>query len=352
MDVAGGLFRVSVAGGSAIPLTRLDASRHEHHHCCPQLLPDGRHFLFHATAVPRADSAVRVGSIDSKETRILFSSESAAVFAAPDHILFVREGTLMAQRFDAGALELKDSPVPVSEGVLASRFTGQVAVSASQQGVLAWQSDAAGAGPASQLLWFDRSGKRVGEVHPAEAFRDPALSRDGTRIAANRFDAPSGPWWAVSVIDIARGVASQLTFDQANDWLPIWSPDGSRVVFASERAGVFQLYEKRSDGAGREEPLLETSRRKSPMDWSSDGRFIVYEETDPKTGRDLWILPLTGERKPFVYLRTDAEEIQGQFSPDSRWIAYSSDESGRYEIYVQPFPATGAKWPVDSCIVM
>ena len=341
----GGLVRVPAAGGVPTSLTHPDPARHEQVHLWPQVLPDGRHFLFYAVTAPRKDSAVRIGSLDSRETRdtkVLFVSESAAIFAPPDHLLFVRDKALIAQRFDPVRLELEGEPAPVADGVPV-RLGGRLPVSAGP-GVVAWRG---GTETTSQLLWFDRSGKQVSAISPPEPFRDPALSPDARHVVANRFDTPTGVW-DLSVLDLVHGTAARLTFGEASDYCPLWSPDGTRVVFASERNGVFQLYQKRSDGSGPEEPLLANGRTKSPTCWSSDGRYIVYEETDPKTRRDLWILPTSGDRKPFAYLRTGADEFQGELSPDGRRMAYVSDESGRWEIYVQPFPATGAKWQIST----
>jgi Tol biopolymer transport system component len=143
-------------------------------------------------------------------------------------------------------------------------------------------------------------------------------------------------------------VASRFTFDDALDVSPIWSPDGSRVVFRSSRNGDFDLFEKSASGAGEEQPLLMTSQSKSPLDWSRDGRVLLYAVQDDKTGSDLWALPLTGERKPFVVVQTNFDEMQGQFSPDGRWLAYTSNESGQFEVYVRPFPDAGGKWQVST----
>jgi Tol biopolymer transport system component len=152
----------------------------------------------------------------------------------------------------------------------------------------------------------------------------------------------------VWLVDVGRGVASRFTFDAASDARPIWSPDGSQVVFGSSRNGVVDLFQKPASGATDEQPLLVTPQDKTPLDWSPDGRVLLYSTQDPKTGSDLWALPLTGERKPFPVVQTRFDEIEGQFSPDGRWLAFASNESGRYEIYVRPFPESGDKWQVST----
>jgi Tol biopolymer transport system component len=150
------------------------------------------------------------------------------------------------------------------------------------------------------------------------------------------------------LMDVGRGVPSRFTFDAAPDIMPVWSPDGSQVVFASIRKGVLDLFEKAASGATDEQPLLVTPQDKAPLDWSSDGRFLLYATQDLKTASDLWVLPMTGERKPFPVVQTNFEDMQGQFSPDGRWLAYASNESGRYEIYIRPFPEPSGKWQVST----
>jgi Tol biopolymer transport system component len=152
----------------------------------------------------------------------------------------------------------------------------------------------------------------------------------------------------VWLIEVTRGTVSRFTSDRATDAAPLWSPDGRRVIFRSDRNGKFDLFEKPANGSSDEEPLLMTGQDKQSLDWSSDGRFLLYATQDPKTGSDLWALPLEGERKPFAVAQTGFEETQGQFSPDGHWIAYASNETGRYEIYVRPFPDAGGKWQLST----
>jgi dipeptidyl aminopeptidase/acylaminoacyl peptidase len=272
--------------------------------------------------------------------------ESLAAYAPPGYLLFQRQETVLAQAFQAKSLALAGEPAIVAEHVFVPSIDGSAAFSVSRNGTLAFRS---GGRESTQLVWFDRNGKQISSVNAAGSYRDPALSPDGRRIAVNQLD-PELNTWELWLLDLTRGAASRLTFDPGNDYLPVWSPDGTRIVFASDRgaSGLYQLYTKLASGAGSEELLLESSSSKSPMDWSSDGRFIVYEEYGPKTRRDLWVLPLSGNRKPVPFLQTAADEFQGQFSPDGRWIAYGSDESGAFEIYVQPFPAIGGKWQIST----
>ena len=206
--------------------------------------------------------------------------------------------------------------------------------------------DSSGAAGQNQLVWMDRGGKRLATVgEPGNVFV-PSLSPDGKRVVVATRDAQkqTSDLW---LHDLARGIATRFTFDPRDDTYPVWSPDGSHIAFGSDREGSMDLYQKRASGAGQEELLLKSDTRKFPTDWSSDGRFLLYIEVDPKTKHDLWVLPMEGDRKPVAVIKTQFAERGGAFSPDGRWIAYISDESGRFEIYVQPYPTTGAKWQVS-----
>jgi len=198
------------------------------------------------------------------------------------------------------------------------------------------------------LKWYDRTGKPAGAAGAADAasLLYPELSLDGRYVALQRMVQNNIDVWQM---DLNRGGMTRLTFDPAFDVAPVWSPDGMRLVFASVRKGPFNLYVKSASGAGAEELLLATPNDKFPQDWSRDGHFLLYAETDPKTGRDLWAMPTTGDdRKPIVIVNTPYDELNGQFSPDGRWVAYETNESGRFEIVVQPFPAPGGKWQVST----
>jgi Tol biopolymer transport system component len=172
---------------------------------------------------------------------------------------------------------------------------------------------------------------------------DPELSPDGTRIAIDRNVQNNTDVW------IFKGSRSiRFTFDPSQDALPIWSPDGARIVFRSSRKGSLDLFEKPSSNAGNEQLLLQSDQFKNPTDWSSDGRFILFTSTDPKTGNDLWVLPMDKEKKPFAFLKTPSDENVARFSPDGRWVAYQSNETGRFEIYVRPFPGPGGQWQLST----
>lgn len=273
------------------------------------------------------------------------AADSAPVFAPPEYLLFARQGALMAQRWDWARLELSGDPSSLAGRVLLDTpgyFS--IALSASSAGPLAYRSG----GGERQLVWLDRSGRQIDTVGgPDVAAQTDAirLSPDGRPVALVRMVGGNRDVW---LIETVRGALRRFTFDGGRDSEPIWSPDGSRIVLASLRNGLPDFYEKPVSGTGTETLLFASSEFKNIFDWSADGRFILYTSQTPKAGRDLWALPLFGDRKPFLVAQTPFEETEGRFSPDGRWIAYQSNESGRTEIYVKPFPGSGGRSQVST----
>ena len=324
--------RISDRGGDPAPATRLGPQQGGHY--LPQFLPDGRHFLYWAVS-GREPNGVYVGQLDGSETRRLLDADFPAVYAAQDHLLFVRQGALFAQRFDRTRLALAGTPFPVAEQVT-SFSSSRAAVSTSAAGPIAYRTGAAGGGRAPVDV--------VRSVGAPTCKSGRARSCDGTEPVAVT-GRPSGR--AVSIREqecrcvaarCGTRVPTRFTFDSADDSLPLWSRDGTRIVFSSNRKGVDDLYQKSASGAGSEEALLlQTAQNKRASDWSPDGRFLLYESFDPIRSYDIWALPLDGDGKPFPVVQTDFEEHGGQFSPDGKWIAYVSIKSGRYEVYVRPF---------------
>ena len=342
----GSLLRIPAAGGTASPAIALDAIRKEQTHRWPSFLPDGRHFLYYVSRGGGEEPGeIFVGSLDQQEPRRVVDSSSLAMFAAPGYLLFVRGTTLLAQPFDVDRLRLSGRPVAIADQLSsAGSLRGFRAFSASSSGLLAYR---AGPGRQTQLVWLDRAGRELGVLGPPADHYAPRLSPDGTRLALSRLDPDStnGDIW---LMDLARSIASRFTFDPADDSLPVWSPDGTRLFFSSSREGVMQLYQALSDRPGSEEPLLRSSAWKMVGDLSPDGQFLIYETIDPTTRIDLWYLPLSGDRKPKPFVVTPFEEYNAQFSPDGRWVAYVTNESGRGEVSVQAFPGPGDKRQVSS----
>jgi serine/threonine protein kinase len=355
----GGLYRGSAAGGEAKVLTVLDRSRQERVHRWPWLLPDGRHFLYTVVSDNSENAGIYVGAVDSPERKRLVGDLSNAVYvAAPaggGFLLFVRGGNLLAQPFDAAKLRLAGTARSVPEPVAYNRGWSQGYFAVSENGLLAYLRPWQG-----QLTWFDRTGRRLGTVgEPGHYGIWVGLSPDGKQAAATRLD-PSTETYTIWLIDLARGISSRFmsgSTDARYYWRrsPLWSPDGARIVFSTasddsrqrlhvlEKGGVrhMDLYEKDARGGSKEVLLLKSDRDKFATNWSPDGRFVLYEqasdyqEASPgtaPTGSTLWSLPLSGDRKP-VPLPGEP----GILSPNGKWIAYLSDESGQSEIYVRSF---------------
>jgi Tol biopolymer transport system component len=344
-QAAGPLFRVRDSGGEVVPVTVLDEKRQETGHRWPYFLPDGKHFLFVTLPAKQGKFDVFVGSIDSTDRKFLFAANSAAIYAEPGYLIYMRNNTLVAHRFDASGLATTGDPVSLGEAPAPSGWTGAPVVSASNDGVLArW-----GMGlPNTTLQWYDRAGKALGEVPvPAARFEMVRLSPNGKRLAAVRRSGVSAS--DIWLFDLERPVPSRFTFGPSINYYPTWSPDGSRIAFASDRLGPEDIFVKSVDGAAEETAVLTGGALfKEPISWSADGKSIILEQPDPKTGWDLYVVSADGASPPVPFLHASGLERFGVVSPDGRWIAYYSDEAGRMELFVQSFPAPGAKYQVSN----
>jgi Tol biopolymer transport system component len=325
------LLRVPAGGGDAVAITEVDAPRQLGHQS-PSFLPDGRHFLFYATGEPEV-SGIYLGSIDGGPAKRLTPADDRGAFLPPNHLLFRRQGALVAREFDAARGELSGDPITLASEV------GAFSVSAG--GGIAHRS--AGDGPQARMTWFDRSGQTV--LGPGSV-NTPEVSSDGRRVAFDRTTQGNRDVW---IMDLARESVTPFTFDPAVDGFPLWSPDGTQIAFESTRNGTFDLWIKPSSGAGPERLLLETSDSEWPLHWSKDGLFLLYQRSDLRTKWDLWALPMTGsDRTPLAVVNSRFAERMGQFSPDGRWVAYETNESGRPEIMVQAFPKASGRFSVST----
>jgi Tol biopolymer transport system component/predicted Ser/Thr protein kinase len=342
-DSSHSLMRVAASGGAPTSETTLVSG--EIGHYWPSFLPDGRHYLLLVESEKATSTEIHVGTLGKKENRRLTAAESGALYAPPGYLLFVREGTLTAQTFDARSLQLTGEPIPIAERVGRMGGAGPTRYgpfSASSNGVLAYGAVAV---VSSQLVWFDRRGQVLGISSPGD-YADPELSPDGKRVAVCRDDPRTGTpdiW----IMEVSRGTQSRLTFHPRWEVYPVWSPDGSRIAFAWDKEGHTDIYLKAASG-GVEELLLKERRATYPLDWSRDGRLLLFSALDPKTGSDLWLLPLDGSRTPKPLLQTPFNEGEARISPDGRFFAYTSDESGRPEVYVRPLASMAEQWQIST----
>jgi len=343
-NTTNGIYRVSSQGGKPEPVTTLDASQGETSHRWPWFLPDGRHFLLTSRSTEANKTALFVGDLDSQKRVRVHGTESNAMYSPPGYLLFIHQHTLMAEPFDAARLTTTGEPFQVANQVELIAANLQASFSASETGALAYYTGN-GSLLNNQMTWFDRSGNKIGTIGEEGTFLKPAISPDGRTMMADRLDSQTGSYdlW---LYDLARGTSTRLTFDSRQNSYPVWSPDGASVAFASNRNGHYQIYRISVTG-GKEEVLLESPQDKFPADWSRDGKYLVYYLIDPATKYDLWAMPLTGDRKPFPLLTSPFNEQRPTLSPDARWLAYSSDETGTDEIYVQSFPSMERKWKVS-----
>ncbi|HYX20897.1 MAG TPA: protein kinase, partial [Thermoanaerobaculia bacterium] len=350
-DSTTGIFRVPAAGGKPAPATTLDAARGETTQRWVTFLPDGHHFLYmagsHAAGAKSESNAIFVADLDSKEKALLLQARSNVAYAS-GYLLYVRDGILMAQRFDAASRKVSGDPVPVAEGVQYDPGYFRGSFAASENGVLVYSM---GAGATkTRLRWFDLAGNPVGEPfgEPSE-YTNLAVSPDEKRIAAAIAD-PSTGLPNVWLLDM-RGARTRLTAGGPATDSPLWSPDGNRIAYAKLEGGRATSVCVMPAAGGKEERVLFLEGRlSSPQGWSSDGRFLAVQSVAPggKTKSDIWIVPMSEGSKPYAFLATDAEETGPAFSPDGKWLSYISDESGRPELYVVPFPGPGGKWQIST----
>ncbi len=342
---SGPIARVSDDGGEVETLFTPDSSRKETGLRWPEFLPDGKHFLFVGLPSKEGNYDIYMGALGSRQRTRVLGSSAAPVYAPPGYLLFVRNGRLTAQRFDAGRLALEGKPQPLGEAPQLSNSAGAHAVSASANGILA--HPAAGL-PNTKLVWLDRAGHEQGVIPlPPGRWEGMSLSDDGHWLVVQRRSSPNeADLW---MIEVARGVATRFTFIPSSETQnPVWSPDGKWVAYNSNRLGPLDIYRKSTAG-GDEEALLQSSTLfKNVYQWTPDGGSIIYNQPDPETGWDIWRLPLDGDRKPVPIVRTRFNEYGGAVSPDGHWIAYFSAESGKLEVYVQSYPEPGHKYQVST----
>ncbi|HSW50300.1 MAG TPA: hypothetical protein VLH09_09010, partial [Bryobacteraceae bacterium] len=346
-----GLSRVPASGGVPQQVTQRNEARKESGHFMPQFLPDGNRFLYFIRSADSNTQGIYAGSLDRPGERLrLLAANHPAYYVPPragrpGFLLWLREQTLLAQGFDLARLRLEGDPTPLTEDILASSGGAAAAFWTSDAGLLVYRTG--GVSVKAKLIWMGRDGKRLGEAGNEDRYGSFRISPDGRRLAMGRYDYGNNS--DIWVFEFDRGVMTRLTFDPSQDGIPVWSPDGRQVAYFSARSGVRQIFRTDAGGGGKEEQL--TNRPNGVLaayDWSRDGRHLLYTEVDSKTGNDIWGLPLEGERKPIAVLQTSFSESSAQFSPDGKWVAYQSNESGRTDVYVRAFPVSSGQWQLSS----
>ena len=334
-----GLWRVPASGGTPEQLSTPDPERGELDHLWPEILPGAGAVLFTITANPIEDSQIAVLSLETREHEVLVRGGSNPRYSPTGHLVYAADGALRVLRFDLGRLETTGDPVPVLEGVL-TKVTGVADFSLSENGSLVYVP--AGSVTRGRLVWVDRGGIRS-PIEGEDVYGFPRLSPDGTRVALGIQSEEGGI--DIRIRDFERGSDTRLTVQGTNIY-PVWAPDGVTVTFASSRGAAYDLFSRPADLSGDTELLITTTATKIPGSWSPDGQVLVYYEVNPTTLRDIWMLPGDGDPAPFLV--TPFNERAPRLSPDGRWMAYVSDQSGESNVYVQRFPDGGRVIPIST----
>ena len=337
------VYSVPATGGTPTPVTQLDKSHQELTHRWPSFLPDGKHFLFFSRG---AENAVYVGVLGSSDRKIIFKNDSNAIYVSPGYLLFVRNGNLMAQPFDTKRLEFTGPAVPVAENVPTEGITQHGLFSASNDDIVSIQPKF---GKLVQPVWVDRSGKTLEVLGDPAMYVDISVSPDGQKTAFVIVDPQDGTWntW---ILDLKGHQKTRLTYESAVGYYPVWSPDGNQIVFATNRMGVAKIFGIPASGVGEATLFLPSDESDIPSSWSRDGKYIAFLRS-PINGldkRSLWIAPTSGDKKPYRLMDVAGTIAEAVFSPDGKWLAYHSDETGRREVYVVPFPEANRKIAISS----
>jgi eukaryotic-like serine/threonine-protein kinase len=350
--VGSGLFEVhgNASGGALQPVTHLDKSRKESSHRWPQFLPDGKHFLFFIESAIPENSGTYVASLDGGRPKQLLEGHRAALYVAPGYLLFLREGVLMAQRFDPNAFQISGDAAPIVDHVEAGSapfFPGNFSASGVGS-YLVYDAGTPSVAPI-HLLWFDRAGTQLGEIEPPADYESPRFSPDGKKLAVTVVDSATSNFdlW---IQDLAKGTRTRLTFGEGSVSIaPSWSPDGNTVEYQSNPEGRYSLYQKATSGTDEPTLLFSDDANERVPRSSRDGRYLIFQRQTPDgSPTQIWALQLFGDRKAFPVVRGHTDALAPDLSPDGKWLAYVSPESGRDEVYIVPFGREGGKWQVST----
>jgi len=348
-DVFGGLQSVPAVGGTPTPLSELDPSKQQTSQRWPVFLPDGNHFIYWAgrplNSSQTDTDGIYLAALDASEPIFLFPADSNAMYAAPGHLLYLRSLSLMARRFDTSSLEPDQEAIPIAESIANPQNYRRGDFSISQQGTLVYLKGDAGL---IQDVWMDPQGRQLESLGEPAAIDGFSLSPDGRLLVEQVSDARSKniDLW---IVDLSRDVRTRFTFEQGIELSPVWSPNGDQIAYTANPNGHLDIFVKNSNGSGQARPILESEIEMYATDWSADGRSLAVTAIDPrgKSIADIAIIPLEGDQTLQTFLDTPFFEGGAKFSPDGRWLAYQSNESGIFEVYITPFPGPGGKWQVS-----
>jgi serine/threonine protein kinase/Tol biopolymer transport system component len=342
-----GLWTVPDSGGPGQAFTKPDPIVHSPNRRWPQFLPDGKHFIcFARSDVTAAESGVFAGSLDGGPLRLILHTDSSAIYAPPGYILFIQGGVLVAQKFDVRSLSVSGEPLPLAQHAEVNAIVYRGIVTASDNGLLVYGTGSGAQGSYS-IQWTDRQGKILGTVGDPAEYSDPRISHDGQKLAVSIDTGEGGN--NIWVFDLVHGTRNRVTFGNGINAGATWSPDDKSLIFSSGRNGTYQLYEQPADGSGEARRITDSTATEVAGFWSRDGKYLAY--TVPNSGNgasQIWLLPLSGDRKPYAFLHSNYDVLNPAISPDSKWLAFASNETGHNEIYVVPLAGGTGKWQVSS----
>ena len=347
-NVSSPVFRIAASGGTPQQVTTLNGSLNERSHRWPQFLPDNRHFLFFAQKAVVGIGGIYVGSLDGGAPRLIMENDSNAVYSLSGDLLFVRQGILMAQRFDARQLRLDGDTVPLVEHVGVNAITSRAIFAVSETGIMVYEAGDP-TGDTDQLIWYDRTGKQIEATGTPGLYLEPSVSADSNKLAISSLAGGTGNL-NIWMFDLARGTKTRLTFPPASDRQPNWAPDGKSVAFVSNRNGPPHIYLNASDGTGTPTALTVDDASEFAPRFTPDGRYLLFERLadQPNSRREIWGVLVSGDRKAFPVIQSQYDVYAPALSPDGKWLAYESRESGRPEICVMPFLHGTGKWEVST----